>query len=243
MTYAAFAGAAILVGGLVLVAGSPMTSQSTQGIDRTEPTTPDPDDPRKPDAPTDLEKRTWWYVARKVWREFSDDQCTDLAAALTYYGVLAIFPAVLALSAILGLVGQAEKSVQTVLDVHQPPGLRGRARHHRAHAARARLVADRRAGRCCLGALLALWSASGYVGAFGRAMNRIYEIGEGRPFWKLRPIMLLITLVAIVLVALVLLMLVAQRPAGPVDRRPDRPGRPGRPGLGHRQVAGHGCSP
>ena len=103
-----------------LVARSAMTSQSTQGIDRTEPTTPDPDDPRKPDAPTDLEKRTWWYVAKKVWREFSDDQCTDLAAALTYYGVLAIFPAVLALSAILGLVGQSEKSVQTVLDVISP---------------------------------------------------------------------------------------------------------------------------
>ena len=97
-----------------------MTSQSTQGIDRTEPTTPDPDDPRKPDDPTDLEKRTWWYVAKKVRREFGDDQCTDLAAALTYYGVLAIFPAVLALSAILGLVGQSEKSVQTVLDVISP---------------------------------------------------------------------------------------------------------------------------
>ena len=60
--------------------------------------------------------------------------------------------------------------------------------------------------------VLALWSASGYVGAFGRAMNRIYEIGEGRPFWKLRPIMLLITFVAIVLVALVLLMLVVSGP-------------------------------
>ena len=97
-----------------------MTNQSTQGLDRTEPTTPDPEDPRKPDDPTDLHKRTWFYVARKVWREFSDDQCTDLAAALTYYGVLAIFPAVLALSAILGLVGQAETSVKTVLDVIRP---------------------------------------------------------------------------------------------------------------------------
>ena len=60
-----------------------------------------------------------------------------------------------------------------------------------------------------IGSLVALWSASAYVGAFGRAMNRIYEIGEGRPFWKLRPLMLLITLVAVVLVALVLLMLIA----------------------------------
>ena len=106
--------------GLVEQAQMTTQSQSTQGADRTEPTTPDPDDPRKPDEPTDIEKRTWFYVARKVRREFGDDQCTDLAAALTYYGVLAIFPAVLALSAILGLVGQSEKSVQTVLDVIRP---------------------------------------------------------------------------------------------------------------------------
>ncbi len=109
-------------------------TQSTQGLDRAEDTTPDPDDPRKPDDPTDLHKRTWFYVARKVWREFGDDQCTDLAAALTYYGVLALFPAAIALSAVLGLVGQSpEKSVQTVLDVlrrwsPRTPSARSRAR-------------------------------------------------------------------------------------------------------------------
>jgi len=188
-----------------------MTSQSTQGIDRTEPTTPDPDDPRKPDAPTDLEKRTWGYVAKKVWREFSDDQCTDLAAALTYYGVLAIFPAVLALSAILGLVGQSEKSVQTVLDVISP--LVSEDALGTIEPTLLELASSQTAGWALLvGAVIALWSASGYVGAFARAMNRIYEIGEGRPFWKLRPLMLLVTLVAIALVALVLLMLVVSGP-------------------------------
>ena len=188
-----------------------MTSQSTQGADRTEPTTPDPDDPRKPDDPTDLEKRTWGYVAKKVWREFSDDQCTDLAAALTYYGVLAIFPAVLALSAILGLVGQSEKSVQTVLDVISP--LVSEDALGTIEPTLLELASSQTAGwALLLGAVLALWSASGYVGAFARAMNRIYEIGEGRPFWKLRPVMLLVTLVAIALVALVLLMLVVSGP-------------------------------
>ena len=188
-----------------------MSSQSTQGIDRTEPTTPDPDDPRKPDAPTDLEKRTWGYVAKKVWREFGDDQCTDLAAALTYYGVLAIFPAVLALSAILGLVGQSEKSVQTVLDVISP--LVSEDALGTIEPTLLELASSQTAGWALLvGAVIALWSASGYVGAFARAMNRIYEIGEGRPFWKLRPLMLLVTLVAIALVALVLLMLVVSGP-------------------------------
>ena len=187
-------------------------SQDTQGLDRTEASTPAPDDPSKPDDPTDLQKRTWFYVARKVRREFAEDQCTDMAAALTYYGVLAIFPAAIALSAILGLVGQSpEKSVQTVLDVLSPlvsPGTLGTIEEPLLE-----LASSQGAGLVLvLGLLGALWSASGYVGAFGRAMNRVYEIGEGRPFWKLRPIMLLITLVAIVLVALVMVMLVVSGP-------------------------------
>jgi membrane protein len=191
---------------------TPPMSEATQGADRTEPTTPDPDDPRKPAAPTDLTKRTWFYVARKAWREFGDDQCTDLAAALTYYGVLAIFPAAIALSAILGLVGQSpEKSVQTVLDVLSP--LVSEDTLGTIKSPLLELASSQSAGvALVIGLLGALWSASGYVGAFGRAMNRIYEIGEGRPFWKLRPVMLLVTFIAIVLVALVLVMLVVSGP-------------------------------
>jgi membrane protein len=193
------------------VEAATMSIDHTQGVDRDEKTTPDPDNSHKPDSPTDIEKRTWTYIARKVWREFGDDQCTDMAAALTYYGVLAIFPAVLALSAILGLVGQAETSVKTVLDVIRP--LVSENALGTIEPTLLELATSKSAGwALLLGAVLALWSASGYVGAFGRAMNRIYEIGEGRPFWKLRPIMLLITLVAIVLVALVLLMLVVSGP-------------------------------
>ena len=181
------------------------------GEDRTEPTTPDPDDPRKPDEVSDLTKRSWFYVLRKTWHEFTEDQCTDLAAALTYYAVLAVFPAALALVSLLGVFGQADKSVQTVVDTLNPlvseqmlgtiePALRQIAQSDSAGLA---LV---------LGVLVALWSASGYVGAFGRAMNRIYEIDEGRPFWKLRPIMLLLTLIAVLLAAVALLMLIVSGP-------------------------------
>jgi membrane protein len=191
--------------------GQSNQNQSSRGLDRTEPTTPDAEDPRKPDDPTDIQKRTWFYVARKVFREFSDDECTDLAAALTYYGVLAIFPAAIALSAILGLVGQAETSVRTVLEVLSP--LVSEDVLGTIDTPLLELAQSKAAGwALVLGLVGALWSASGYVGAFGRAMNRIYEIGEGRPFWKLRPIMLLITLVTILLVALVLLMLVVSGP-------------------------------
>jgi membrane protein len=188
-----------------------MSIDHSQGLDRDERTTPDPEDPRKPDAPTDITKRTWWYVVRKVWREFSDDQCTDLAAALTYYAVLAIFPAALALTAVLGLVGQAEQSVQTVLDVLAP--LVSEEVLGTIEEPLLELASSQSAGwALALGVAGALWSASGYVGAFGRAMNRIYEIGEGRPFWKLRPLVLLITVVVIVMVAFVMLMLVVSGP-------------------------------
>lgn len=178
---------------------------------RHEATTPDPEDARKPDSPADLEKRSWMYVARKTWREFSDDQCADLAAALTYYAVLSIFPAAIALTSLLGLVGRAEESVDTVLEVLDP--LVSEDMLGTIEPALTTISQSQSAGLALLlGLAGALWTASGYVGAFGRAMNRIYEIPEGRPFWKLRPVMLLITVVSLALMAAVLLMLVVSGP-------------------------------
>jgi len=174
-------------------------------------TKPAPDDPRKPDSPTDLTTRSKKYVARKVIREFVDDECLDLAAALTYYAVLAIFPAMLALVSLLGLVGQAEESVDTALELLGPL-LSAQTLDALEPTLRSLASSDAAGVALVTGLAGALWSASGYVGAFGRAMNRIYEIREGRPFWKLRPVMLLITLAAVLLSALVLLMLVVSGP-------------------------------
>ena len=166
---------------------------------------------RKPDKPTDLKKQSWKYGLRRALKEFSDDQCTDLAAALTYYAVLSLFPAVLAMVSLVGIVGQGPRATDALLkivaDIGQPSvveAVRGPLQSiSRSTGAGLTLV---------LGLLTALWSASGYVGAFGRAMNRIYEIGEGRPFWKLRPLQVVITLIAVVLVALVALSLVVTGP-------------------------------
>jgi membrane protein len=172
---------------------------------------PAPDDDRKPDSPSDLHRRSWFYVLRKTGREFGDDQCTDLAAALTYYSVLALFPAAIALVSLLGVVGQAQNSVTTVLDVLKP--LVSANTLNTIRPSLEQIAHSQGAGLALvLGILGALWSASGYVSAFGRAMNRIYEIDEGRPFWKLRPLMLLVTLLAILLVAVVLVMLVVSGP-------------------------------
>ena len=177
-----------------------------------EQTAPDPDDARKPDSPADLKKPSWMYVLKKTVREFSDDQCTDLAAALTYYGVLALFPGVIAMMSLVGLVSDGPKTVQTILGVLEDIGAGSVASTLETPLMQ---VANTPGAGLALviGLASALWSASGYVGAFGRGMNRIYEVGEGRPVWKLRPTMLAVTAVVVVLAALVGVSLVVTGPA------------------------------
>jgi membrane protein len=164
-------------------------------------------------SPLDLEKKSWWFVLRKTVREFLDDQCTDLAAALTYYGVLSLFPAAIALTSVLGLLGHdtSTSAVDTLLSVVRDLG--GGSMVDTVEPTVRDLASNQAAGLgFVLGLAGAVWSASGYVGAFARAMNTIYEIPEGRPVWKLRPAMLLLTLVLVLLAAAVLLALVLSGP-------------------------------
>ena len=152
----------------------------------------DPDDDRLVDSLTELEGRSLRYALRRAVREFMTDQCTDLAAALTYYSVLALFPAVLALSALLGVVGQGESAVDEVLNIVEDLG--GASLVDSIRPTLEQLAESQSAGLALvMGLAVALWAASAYVDAFGRAMNRIYEIDEGRPIWKRRPTMLLLT--------------------------------------------------
>ena len=58
-----------------------------------------------PGRPTELPRRAWWGVLRRTVREFQQDNMTDWAAALTYYSVLSLFPAMLVLTALVGLAG------------------------------------------------------------------------------------------------------------------------------------------
>ena len=176
---------------------------------------PDPDDPRKPNGPTDLDRTSWKGVLKRTVTEFRDDNCTDWAAALTYYGVLAIFPAMIALLSIIGLVGDPRKTTDQLLRIVDSLGPSSAAQ---TFAGPIEQIASRPSAAgfaLALGLLTALWSASGYVGAFGRAANAIYEVEEGRPFYKLRPVQVLITLGCVILLAAVALALVV---TGPVSR-------------------------
>lgn len=174
-------------------------------------TAPHEDDSRKPDSPADLAKPAWSYTAKKAWMEFGRDQCTDLAAALTYYAVLAIFPAMLALVSLLGVFGQGQSTTDALLDIVRQLGQGSAADALKGPIEQ--MTQTRAAGFAFVfGIVGAIWSASGYIGAFGRAMNRIYQIDEGRPVWKLRPLQLLLTLAGIILVAFVLIGLVVSGP-------------------------------
>jgi membrane protein len=151
-------------------------------------------------------------VLRGTLAEFRADNLTDWAAALTYYGLLALFPALIALVSILGLVGEPETTTRKVTEVITAIGPDSAAE---TFAGPVESIASSRgtAGLAfVLGLAVAIWSASGYVGAFIRASNVIYETDEGRPFWKLRPLQIAITLVMVVLAALLAVGLVLSGP-------------------------------
>ncbi|MEO6200406.1 MAG: YihY/virulence factor BrkB family protein [Cryobacterium sp.] len=172
---------------------------------------PPPDAERKPDSPHRLSKTSWKYVFRKAGREFVADQCTDIAAALTFFAVLALFPALIALVSLLGVFGQGQASVNALLEIAQQVApntavdvLRGPLEQFSSSPAAGFALAA--------GTLAAIWSASGYVGAFGRAMNRVYEIREGRPFWKLRSVQLGVTVLNLLLIVFMAALLVLSGP-------------------------------
>ena len=172
------------------------------------------DDQPAPDSPTDLPRPSLVAVVKRAAREFQRDELTDLAAALTYYGVLAVVPGLIVLISLLGLLGP-DTTTQLLDQVSAvAPGssaevvqtLITQAQSNRTSAGIGAVA----------GLLVALWSASGYVSAFMRASNRVYGIGEGRPLWKTVPIRLGVTAVAVVILVVAVVIVVV---SGPVARQ------------------------
>jgi membrane protein len=149
---------------------------------------------------------------KRTATEFREDNLTDWAAALTYYGLLSLFPALIALVSIVGLFGDPQSTTQKVTDIVTEIGPESAAD---TFSGPIESITSNRSAAGILfvvGLAVALWSASGYVGAFMRASNVVYETPEGRPFWKLRPLQILVTLVMVILLALLALALVLTGP-------------------------------
>jgi membrane protein len=153
-----------------------------------------------PDQPGELDKGSWWQAVKRTIKEFREDNLTDWAAALTYYGILAVFPAILALVSILGLLGSG--TTQSLIDNlgQVAPGpaqeiFTGAIENLQQNQGAAGIM-------LIVGLAIAIWSASGYVAAFMRASNAIYDVEEGRPIWKSLPTRVGTTLVLLVLLAI-----------------------------------------
>jgi membrane protein len=148
---------------------------------------------------------------KRTWAEFKEDNLGDWAAALTYYGVLSIFPAIIAMVSVVGLVGDPATVTRTLTDIVKQVAPEGAT----AVQGPIEQVTANRGGAgigLIVGVLLALSSASAYVGAFMRASNVIYEVDEGRPFWKMRPLQMVTTFFLVMLLAISALAVVASGP-------------------------------
>ncbi len=155
---------------------------------------------REPQSPTELRKPAWRDVVKRSAREFRDDNLTDWAAALTYYGILSIFPALLALVSILGLFGSG--AIQPLLD-NLGSLAPGAVKDILTQSLQSLASSQATAGLfAVIGIGLAVWSASSYVAAFMRASNAVYDIQEGRPVWKTLPVRIAVTVVVLILLAL-----------------------------------------
>src|SRR5919205_2570478 len=151
-------------------------------------------------------------TVKRTFTEFSEDNMSDWAAALTYYGLLSLFPALIALVSIVGLFGDPASTTKTITQIVTKLGPASAAQTFEGPV---KSITSHRSAAGILffvGLGTALWSASGYVGAFMRASNVIYETPEGRPIWKLRPLQVLVTLVMILLIAVIAVALVLSGP-------------------------------
>jgi membrane protein len=162
-----------------------------------------------------------WATLKRTVREFQEDNLTDWAAALTYYALLSLFPALIAMVSLLGLFGDPKTTTASLTEIITSIGPESAADTFEGPIDS--IISNQSAAGFAFvfGLAVALWSASGYIGAFMRASNVIYEAREGRPFWKLRPLQLAVTLAMVLAVALLALGLVLTGPivaavAGPI---------------------------
>jgi membrane protein len=171
--------------------------------------TKQPSEHKTPDSPTDVKGHGWWATAKRAFAEFRADDMMTWAAALTYYAVLSLFPALIALVSLIGVFGKQPDTTNNLLDIIgsiAPPATIDALRP---------MVENLVSNKSGAGALLsfglaaAIWSASGYIGAFFKASNAIYEVDEGRKFFKLRPIQLGLTLLFLLVVSFGMVVFVA----------------------------------
>jgi len=171
-------------------------------------------DPVRADyAPEGAEsKASLGATLKRTLTEFQEDNLSDWAAALTYYGLLSLFPALIAMVSLLGIFGDPQTTTSKLTEIITEIGPESGAETFEGPIKSITENQSAAGFAFVFGLAAALWSASGYVGAFTRASNIIYETPEGRPFWKLRPLQIAVTLAMIIMMALLAVGLVLTGP-------------------------------
>ena len=167
---------------------------------------------RSPEGPAHARKGSLGQTLKRTVTEFKEDELTDRAAALTYYAVLSIFPALIALVSIVGLVFDPERITRALTDLVSSIGPASAVDTFTGPIQTLTQSSSTAGLMLIVGIAAALWTASGYVGAFMRSANVMYEVEEGRSFVKLRPLQMLVTLLLVLLLALVLVAVVLTGP-------------------------------
>jgi len=163
-------------------------------------------------SPTDLPKDSWGATFKRTLSEFKEDKLNHWAAALTYYAVLSLFPALIVLVSLAGIVASPDTVTKFLTDTISSIGPSSAVETFKGPIESVTSSSGTAGIMAIVGVISALWSASGYVGAFTEASNSIYEVEEGRPVWKKKPLQLLITFVCISLVAVTLVALIVSGP-------------------------------
>jgi membrane protein len=166
----------------------------------------------EPDSPADLGKRSWWATLKRTFKEYQHDNVGDWAAALTYYAVLSLFPGLIVLVSLLGVFGNGEETTKALLDIVEQVGPASAVETFRGPIEDITESSSGAGFALIVGLAGAVWSASGYLGAFSRASNAVYEVEEGRPFWKMRPQQVAMTILIVLLLTVVSIGLVVSGP-------------------------------
>jgi len=163
-------------------------------------------------SPVALPRASWGDTLKRTLRKAKDDKINHWGAALTYYAVLSLFPALLVMVSLVGLFGSPERVTKVLTGTLSDLGPSTAAQTFQGPIES--LTSNRGGAGVVLVVSIAgaLWAASGYVSAFADASNSIYQVEEGRPFWKLKPLQLLVTFVLILIAAFVALGLVLSGP-------------------------------
>src|SRR3954454_24518106 len=166
------------------------------------------------DKPTDLPKEAWPAILQGTFKQFGEDKLTTWGAALTYVGILSLFTMRLALVSVLGVIGPS--ATQPLLDQLSTVAP-GPAKDILTNVLTS-LESNKGGSTVALiiGLAVAIWSASGYIGAFMDASNNVWDVPEGRPIWKKIPVRLGVTVILLFLLTVTALAVVF---TGPVAQK------------------------